>query len=141
LTFALGLGEWVVGDGGYRDGSNFVIPKKFGPMWLRGMTEDATARHETINGRMKHFKILTSAYRHDVNMHEFTFVGIAQLMNIEMEVGGRPFDVYYNDTGFLEHMEFEAAHPGNDDNSSDGYYSGNDFSSSAVESDQENRVP
>jgi hypothetical protein len=42
-------GEWVVGDGSYCDGNQFVIPKRTGPQWLQEMMVMATAQHETIN--------------------------------------------------------------------------------------------
>jgi hypothetical protein len=49
MMWALNNGEWIVGDGGYRDGFQFVIPKRAGAQWLQEMTSMATARHETIN--------------------------------------------------------------------------------------------
>ena len=96
LMFALQVGEWVVGDKGYRDGMNFIIPKGFGPEWYRNMVAMATARHENVNCRLKRFGILCQRYPQDINQHEETFLAIA--INFEMELGYEPMDVHYDDT-------------------------------------------
>jgi hypothetical protein len=57
------IGEWIVGDLGYHNGYQFVIPKQSGPRWLHEMTSMATARHETINSRMKVWAIWTNIDR------------------------------------------------------------------------------
>jgi hypothetical protein len=64
LMWELLDGEWVVGDGGYQDGNQFVIPKRIGPQWLQEMTAVAMTRHETINSRMKVWAILHNAYKY-----------------------------------------------------------------------------
>jgi hypothetical protein len=46
MMWALTDGEWIVGDQGYCDGYQFVIPKQSGPQWLRDMTALATVRHK-----------------------------------------------------------------------------------------------
>jgi hypothetical protein len=38
LKWELLDGEWVVGDGGYQDGNQFVIPKRTVPQWLQATT-------------------------------------------------------------------------------------------------------
>jgi hypothetical protein len=63
-------GEWVVGDGGYHEGNQFV-PKRTGPKWLQEMTAMATARHETINSPMKVWAILPNAYKYGQGMDEW----------------------------------------------------------------------
>jgi hypothetical protein len=44
MMWALNDGEWIVGDGGYRDGNMFVIPKRTGLRWLKEMTAMSTER-------------------------------------------------------------------------------------------------
>jgi hypothetical protein len=74
----------VVGDGGFRDGNQFVIPKQTGP----GNTAMATARHETINSRMKVWAILPNAYKYgkgtdeQLRRHGHTAKAIANVVNI-----------------------------------------------------------
>ena len=88
MLYALGPDEWIVGDGGYRDGFQYVIPKRAGPQWLREMTALATARHETINSRLKVWAIIRNAYRYGqgsderLKRHERTVNGIANVVNI-----------------------------------------------------------
>ena len=88
MLYALGPDEWIVGDGGYRDGFQYVIPKRAGPQWLRKMTALATARHEIINSRLKVWAIIRNAYRYGqgseerLRRHERTVNGIANVVNI-----------------------------------------------------------
>ena len=97
LMQKLAVGEWVVADKGYRDNMQFVLPKGWGPDWFQQMTSDATARHENINGRMKRFRILSEKYRNKLELHETTFLAIANVINCEVVMGYKPMDVDYND--------------------------------------------
>ena len=100
----LAVGEWIVGDKGYRDGMQFCIPKGYGPGWLQDMTAAATARHETVNGRLKRFGILSQRYRQELEAHEATFLAVTNVVNCEMAMGYQPMEVYYDDTGFLDEV-------------------------------------
>jgi hypothetical protein len=59
-----------------------------GPVWLQQMTATATARHETINSRMKVWAILRNAYKYGKGMdermlrHGRTVKAIANVVNI-----------------------------------------------------------
>lgn len=101
LMHALGLGEWIVADGGYRDGYQFVIPKHAGPSWLQDMTALACSRHETINSRFKKWKILSTHYRHELARHEITFSAIANMTQLSL-MESPAFEIYYDDVGFLD---------------------------------------
>jgi hypothetical protein len=95
-------GEWVVGDGGYRDGNQFVIPKRTGTIGLQAMTAMATARHETINSRMKVWAILRNGYKYGkgtderMRRHGQTVKAIANVVNIWL-VESPPFQCDYDD--------------------------------------------
>jgi hypothetical protein len=60
MMWALTNGEQIVGDMGYCDGYQFVIPKHTGPQWLQEMMSIATVRHETINSWMKVWAIFAN---------------------------------------------------------------------------------
>jgi hypothetical protein len=82
------IGEWIVGDLGYHNGSQFVIPKQSGPCWLHEMTSMATACHKTINSRMKVWAVRHTSYQHGPDLHEWllcheqTTKVIANVINI-----------------------------------------------------------
>ena len=70
----------VLADGGYTD-----------PNYFRVLTRDGDylqitqiwARHETVNGRLKHFRCLKNTFRHDLFLHPRFFhavVNVTQLM-------------------------------------------------------------
>jgi hypothetical protein len=109
MMWALNNGEWIVGDGGYRDGLQFVIPKRAGAQWLREMTAMATARHETINSRMKIWAILRNAYKYGqgseerMQRHGQTVNAIANVVNIWL-VEDPPFQCDYDDSGCMEEL-------------------------------------
>lgn len=109
MMWALREGEYIVGDGGYRDGFQFVITKRAGPQWLQDMTALATARHETINSRMKIWAIVRNAYRFGqgseerLKRHEQTINGIANVVNIWLRESPA-FQVDYDDSGCIEYL-------------------------------------
>jgi len=45
------------------------------------------ARHESVNGRMKNFKILQESYRHNLSNHGNVFRSIAVLVQLSIENG------------------------------------------------------
>jgi hypothetical protein len=102
----LSEGEWVVGDGGYCDGNQFVIPKRTGPVWLQEMTAMATARHETINSWMKVWAILRNAYKYGkgtderLRHHGHTTKAIANVVNIWL-TERPPFQCDYDDSNCM----------------------------------------
>jgi hypothetical protein len=93
----------LVGDGGYSDGNQFVIPKRTGPLWLQEMTAMATARHETINSRMKVWAILRNSYKYGKGTdkwmcrHGQTVKAIANVVNIWL-TESPPFPIHYDDS-------------------------------------------
>jgi hypothetical protein len=68
--------------------SSEIVVSATGPVWLQEMTAMATARHETINSRMKVWAILRNAYKYgkgtDERMHRHgrTVKAIANVVNI-----------------------------------------------------------
>jgi hypothetical protein len=57
--------------------------------------ELAWARHETVNGQLKIFRVLSSMLRHNRNLHQFVFHDVAVLTQINFENGSPPFSLRY----------------------------------------------
>ena len=49
------------------------------------------ARHETVNGRLKRWKILKERFQHDKKKHHIAFRAIAVLEQIQIMHGRPPF--------------------------------------------------
>ena len=83
-------GEFYVADGGYRD--------KHGPSVVQSMVPEneirafklIRARHETVNGRFKEWKILGNTCRHHESCHASVFHAMATITQIEIADGSRP---------------------------------------------------
>jgi hypothetical protein len=106
MIHALDIGEWIVADGGYNDGFQFVIPKRCGPLELQLMTARAGARHETVNARIKIFGVLHEPFRHGLNRHGSVFNAIANVVQISLMVESPLFTVAYDDRPFRGFLEF-----------------------------------
>lgn len=76
-------GEQVLTDGGYKDEScvlkdNLVgITKRYHSL--------IRARHETLNKRLKEFKVLKHVYRHRLSKHVICFYAVANITQIALE--------------------------------------------------------
>ena len=109
MRWQLRMGEWIVGNRGYRDSFNFVIPKGVGPAWLQEMMGMATARHETINSRLKTFRLVWHPYRFGqgnferLTRHKRTITAICNVVNIWL-VESPAFQLDYDDSGCLEFL-------------------------------------
>jgi len=95
LADLLDEGEVVIADGGYRGDAQ---------IWAKGhdsaasLTEAAVrARHETVNSRLKKFKVLSSKFRHDLTLHPQCFYACANLVQIAMENEEPLFKVEYDE--------------------------------------------
>ena len=86
-TQAVRLGELTVADKGYRDDNYFITP--LSDPTSRRKQKLIMARHETINSRMKSFKILSTTYRHDLSLHPKCFMAIANIVHL-MTINGHP---------------------------------------------------
>jgi hypothetical protein len=63
----------------------------------REMIRRVSARHETINARLKYWGILAQVYRHDIENHGYVFRAVAVITQLAVENGEPLFDVNYND--------------------------------------------
>jgi hypothetical protein len=89
--------EMILADGGYRDGStHHDTPTGLHNLGQR-MRSLCRARHETINGRLKSFKILSTKFRHKLDKHQSCFQAILNITQIHIMVYDCNFQVYYNE--------------------------------------------
>jgi DDE superfamily endonuclease len=79
----LGPGEKAVADRGYKGDHKLITP-------YYPLSEDhsnrmntARARHETINGRLKVWKILKDVFRHPLSKHHIAFWSVVVIEQIE----------------------------------------------------------
>lgn len=81
--------EYVVADGWYQD-ERCQTPNNRGQSPLHALIR---ARHETINRRFKQFNVLGHRFRLSLSLHSICFHAVANLTQIMIESGDRPFSV------------------------------------------------
>jgi hypothetical protein len=90
-------GEMFVADRGYRDGGvHAMTPTGYNTPGER-MKSIVRARHESVNGRLKKFKILSTPFRNKLDKHYMIFYLLTNAVQIEIECCTEMYDVYYND--------------------------------------------
>jgi len=57
----------------------------------------ARSHHETLNGRLKNWGILSQVYRHDITEHGTVFHACAVITQLAIENGEPLFEVAYED--------------------------------------------
>ena len=96
--------EKVIADGGYKGDIKVSLP------WDKSVGHDnrvvmcqARGRHETINGKMKRWGILTQTFCHDRHKHHIPFKACLTLTQLLLDYGEQSFDVRgYCAMGFLK---------------------------------------
>jgi DDE superfamily endonuclease len=89
--------EKILADGGYRDGGvNFVTPTGLHNIGQR-MRSLCRARHETINGRIKIFKVTDTRFRHNLNKHRMCFHTVLIITQMHIMLYDTNFEVFYNE--------------------------------------------
>ena len=90
-------GETVEADSGYTGDLPVCTPDDFGGniKWRR-MKGRARARHETINGAIKHYAIMGGVYRHSLHKHYSLMKVVCALVQSEIEEGNITFQIDYD---------------------------------------------
>jgi hypothetical protein len=89
----LGPAEQVVTDKGYRGDMKCCTPLNAkNPHHLKAMSQ-ARARHETVNQRLKQFKILQIGFRHHRTKHHLAFRAVASMTQLMFNHGYKPFQL------------------------------------------------
>ena len=97
LLGVLDNGEKVIADGGYK-GEVAIWAKGHSNNPLTSRMEGVIrARHETINSRLKIFSVLSTRFRHDLDMHSRCFHACANLVSLVMKHEMPAFEVDYNE--------------------------------------------
>ena len=97
LKQLLGMNEKVETDEGYRGDWKTRPPTDDGGNnhW-KAMKNQAMARHETINGRIKAFKCMKEQFRHNRHSHFVHFMAVATIVQCEIIEGRSVFQIHYN---------------------------------------------
>jgi DDE superfamily endonuclease len=97
LVHYLVPGEKFIADRGYRDGGVYAdTPTGYNNICQR-MKSIVRARHETVNARIKNYKILSTRFRNTLDKHYMAFHAIINILQVEIENGSTLYQVYYND--------------------------------------------
>ena len=99
LTFFLEPGERVEADKGYRGYPDKIKcpANNANPAENRAMQGKVRARHETFNGRLKNWGILSQVYRHHIMSHGDVFRACAEVTQLTVAHGEPLFEVEYGD--------------------------------------------
>jgi len=84
-------GEMTVADDGYRDVNYFIHPHGFPETNLH--QKQIMSRHETINERLKEFRVLSSRFRHDISLHQMCFLAIVNITQLKIHHGEPLFEL------------------------------------------------
>jgi hypothetical protein len=90
-------GKKVIADRGYRCASKpelqakISLPNEYDPKELNNFKSRARLRHETFNGRLKFFNVLSDTFRHGFDNHRFVFEAVVVIVQYQMENGSPIF--------------------------------------------------
>ncbi len=82
--------EFVEADGGYRGDETIATPYDCDNLAQEQIKFDVRARQETVNARMKEYKVLQTRFRHKINKHNMErhylcFNAVAVLVQLEIQ--------------------------------------------------------
>lgn len=78
--------EVTLGDKGYRLKPYFKQPEN-------AIEKRILARHETLNGRIKEFAIMSHRYRHPLKKHPIVFHAVVNVIQVSISMGEKLFDL------------------------------------------------
>jgi len=96
----LRLGRRAIGDGIYASCTDTISSKnRLDPRDIRKFKDNASARHEALNGLLKNFNVLKHEFRHQgkdfLSSHKLHFLAVAVLVQAQLDNGSfKLFDVY-----------------------------------------------
>lgn len=83
-------GERSMADEGYKDLRYFLLPNAFNNIRHKRIM----SRHETINKRIKQFKVLAETYRHDLVKHKLCFHAVVNLTQLTIKYEEPLFPIF-----------------------------------------------
>jgi hypothetical protein len=91
-------GEMYVADAGYRDGRMYGDTPNGLNNQEQKMKRLARARHETVNNRIKQFRVLRTTFRHKLEKHWECFHAIVNMTQVEIQYQAPLFSVEYDES-------------------------------------------
>lgn len=89
-TLSVNPGEMTLADKGYRDSNFFLLPTQ-----INGLQhKQIMSRHETVNKRVRQFKILQETFRHLLEKHPTVFHAVVNITQLIIENGEPLFSVF-----------------------------------------------
>ena len=93
-------GKKIIVDGGYLPDPNdeaeldmLVCPRPgYGSKTFRKFKSRVRCRHETFNGRLKHYACLDQTFRHGMKKHKLAFEAVCVTVQYKLENGSPLFD-------------------------------------------------
>jgi hypothetical protein len=90
-----------IGDGGYRDSYIKAVTPSGQINEFERMCQQVRSRHETINGRIKNFKIVSTRFRNERSKHWMCFHCITNMIQLEIENSRPTNSVFYDDKPYI----------------------------------------
>jgi len=85
----VGEDELTIADKGYKDQRYFAYNNSM-------LVKKILARHETVNSRLKNFKVLSDRFRHNLTFHKYCFHAVANIVQMmDIEDGQSLFKINY----------------------------------------------
>lgn len=81
--------EKALGDKGYNDPSVFILPNETNAVEHKTIM----ARHETVNKRIRQFKVLSDRFRHKLTFHRRCFHAVVNITQLNINNGEPLFSV------------------------------------------------
>ena len=99
LSHLLDLGKHIEVDNGYISRADKVkCPNNYwNPTENLGMQSMARSHHETFNGRLKNWGVLSKIYHHDITVHGMVFYACVVVTQLSISNGEPMFEVKYAD--------------------------------------------
>jgi len=83
--------EKAIADRGCRGDTRVMTPNNARDQAHEEEMNTARARHETVNGRLKNWKSMSTRFRHNKNKHHLVFRAVAVIEQIKIMNGRPPF--------------------------------------------------
>jgi DDE superfamily endonuclease len=91
-------GKLAIADGGYKSSDPdesmiLAVPSKMDSRELSEFKARARCRHESFNGRIKNFSVLTGTFRHDFDKFKVSFEAVCVIIQYQMDNGAELYAV------------------------------------------------
>jgi hypothetical protein len=102
LVHFLHKNEYYIADGGYRDGNQWSVTPGGRNSYKDRQMGVVRSRHESINSRLKGWKILSVMFRHPLEKHSISFRAVANIVQMGLQSDRPAFQVHYDEGEFVD---------------------------------------